>query len=409
MHVAIVGGGIVGLALALRLHAREIGCTVFEAAPEYRHIGAGVTLLPHAMREIDALGLANDVVARGIENRESAFCNRFGQRIFAEPRGRFANYPFPEIGIHRGSLHAILHQAVIARMGAHTIVNDCQVIDCEQDDSGVVVRARRLSDNSPLPDLRADAAIACDGVNSAVRKKYYPAEQVVFTGINTWRGLTVRPPILDGRTYLRIGSINTGKIVIYPLADDVDGRGSQLINWVAEIKNDARAPNDWNKPGSANDFLPIFESFRFDWLDVGELIRTADSILEYPMVDKDPVERWTFGRVTFAGDAAHPMYPRGSNGTAQGLIDTRALVDALAAEPDVCAALRAYEAARIPATSRIVQTNRAAPPDVINLKVEELVGDRPFGNLDDYISQDALRALSEQYSQVAGFSQSAFT
>ena len=408
MNVAIAGGGIVGLGLALRLHANGIACRVYEAAPAFKHIGAGVTLLPHAMREITALGLENEVAANGIENRESAFYNRFGQRIFAEKRGRFADYPFPDIGIHRGSLHAVMLDAVIKRMGAEAIVNDCQIFDVDQDDSGVRLQARRLSDGTALPTIEADVVIACDGVNSLIRKKYYPDDEIVFTGINTWRGLTVRPPILDGRTYFRIGSINTGKIVIYPLADNVDGKGSQLINWIAELKNDAHTPNDWNKPGSADDFVHIFESFKFDWLDVGELIRTADSILEYPMVDKDPVDRWTYGRVTFAGDAAHPMYPRGSNGVAQGLIDTRELVDALLSNSDPQAALKAYVAVRIPATANVVRTNRSTPPDFINLKVEELVGDKPFDNLDSFISQDELRAFSEQYSRIAGFSQSAF-
>ena len=203
---------------------------------------------------------------------------------------------------------------------------------------------------------------------------------------------------------MRIGSINTGKIVIYPIVDDLEGSGDQLINWIAEIKRNTAPRNDWNQPGDPQDFLPIFESFKFDWLDVGQLIRDADTVLEYPMVDKDPVERWTFGRVTFAGDAAHPMYPRGSNGSAQALIDVRLLADLLAAHDDPRTAFAAYEAERRPATAEIVRTNRVSPPDIINLKVEELVGDRPFDKLDDHISQAALRALSDEYKRVAGFS-----
>jgi 5-methylphenazine-1-carboxylate 1-monooxygenase len=172
---------------------------------------------------------------------------------------------------------------------------------------------------------------------------------------------------------------------------------------MAEIKQDTYEKNDWNKPGILADFLPIYESWRFDWLDVAEMIRNAEFVLEYPMVDKDPVAQWTFGRVTLAGDAAHPMYPRGSNGAAQGAIDARTLADCLAAEGNVAAALKAYEAARRETTARIVRTNREHPPDFINIKVEELVGDRPFENLDDYITQDELRALSENYKKIAGF------
>jgi 2-polyprenyl-6-methoxyphenol hydroxylase-like FAD-dependent oxidoreductase len=172
---------------------------------------------------------------------------------------------------------------------------------------------------------------------------------------------------------------------------------------MAEIKRDTFDQNDWNKPGDPKDFLPIYQDYRFDWLDVAELIRTADQILEYPMVDKDPIDRWTFGRVTLAGDAAHPMYPRGSNGAAQGAIDARVLTECLLANADPRAALTAYEAARAPATAKVVRTNREHPPDFINIKVEELVGDKPFDNLDDYITQDELRALSENYKRIAGF------
>jgi 2-polyprenyl-6-methoxyphenol hydroxylase-like FAD-dependent oxidoreductase len=226
---------------------------------------------------------------------------------------------------------------------------------------------------------------------------------VVFSGINTWRGVTRRAPILDGRTYMRIGSILTAKIVIYPVIDDIDGEGRQLINWTTEIKSDARPMNDWNKLGRLEDFLPIYESWRFDWLDVAALIGDAETIFEYPMVDKDPVDRWTFGRVTFAGDAAHPMFPRGSTGSAQALIDGRALADALASEADPCSALAKYETERSGPTAQVVRTNRANPPDVINIRVEELTGDKPFERLDDFITQDELRQLSERYKAVAGY------
>jgi 2-polyprenyl-6-methoxyphenol hydroxylase-like FAD-dependent oxidoreductase len=240
-------------------------------------------------------------------------------------------------------------------------------------------------------------------VNSTIRKQFYPDDAVAFTGINTWRGVTRRKPILDGRTYLRIGSILTGKIVIYPIVDDVDGAGNQLINWTTEIKRDAPRKNDWNKPGELADFYPIYAAWTFDWLDVAQLIRESEIILEYPMVDKDPIDRWTFERVTLAGDAAHPMYPRGSNGSAQAAIDARVLADYLQQASDPREALRAYEAERLPATARVVRTNREFPPDFINIKVEELVGDRPFDNLDDYITQDELRALSDEYKKTAGF------
>jgi 2-polyprenyl-6-methoxyphenol hydroxylase-like FAD-dependent oxidoreductase len=254
-----------------------------------------------------------------------------------------------------------------------------------------------------LENVTADVVVACDGVNSAIRKQFYPDDRVVFSGINTWRGVTRRKPILGGRTYMRVGSILTGKIVIYPIVDDIDGQGNQLINWMAEIKRDTTQANDWNKPGDLADFFPIYESWRFDWLDVAAMIRDADQILEYPMVDKDPIDQWTFGRVTLAGDAAHPMYPRGSNGAAQAAIDARTLADFLRSSTDPREALKAYEEARSGPAARVVRTNREHPPDFINIKVEELVGDKPFDDLDKYITQDELRALSESYKRIAGF------
>ncbi len=397
MKVAIVGGGICGLALALNLKQRGIACRVYERAPEVKPLGVGITLLPHAMREFTALGLSDQLLAAGIENRESCFFNRFGQLIYKEPRGKFAGYQYPEVGIHRGRLHMILYAAAQERLGTEAIATDHDCTGVEQDDAGVTVHFRGRD------SVRADVAIACDGINSVLRKQFYPDDKVVFAGINTWRGVTRRKPILTGRTYMRVGSILTGKMVIYPIIDDVDGDGNQLINWMAEIKQDTFEQNDWNRPGDLADFFPLYESWRFDWLDVAQMIRDADQILEYPMVDKDPIARWTFGRVTLAGDAAHPMYPRGSNGAAQGAIDARTLADALRSHADPRDALKAYEDARAEAAARVVRTNREHPPDFINIRVEQLVGDRPFDDLDKYITQDELRALSENYKRIAGF------
>jgi 5-methylphenazine-1-carboxylate 1-monooxygenase len=403
MFVAIVGGGICGLSLALNLQERGIDCRVYERAPEIKPLGVGITLLPHAMREFTTLGLGNELLEAGIENRDCRFFNRFGQLIYREERGKFAGYPFPEVGIHRGRLHVILYEAVQKRLGDNAVVTDCEFVSVEQDDDGTTVHLKQTSTGKARESVSADVVIACDGINSALRKQFYPNDKVAFSGINTWRGVTRRKPILGGRTYMRVGSILTGKIVIYPIIDDIDGNGNQLINWMAEIKRDTAEQNDWNKPGNLADFFPLYESWRFNWLDVAQMIRDADQILEYPMVDKDPIDRWTFGRVTLAGDAAHPMYPRGSNGAAQAAIDARALADLLQKKSDPREALKAYEAERVAPAAKVVRTNREQPPDFINIKVEELGGDKPFDNLEKYITQDELRALSENYKRIAGF------
>jgi 2-polyprenyl-6-methoxyphenol hydroxylase-like FAD-dependent oxidoreductase len=402
MDVAIVGGGICGLTLALNLHARGIACRVYEAAPELKELGVGITLLPHGMREFTALGLGDQLLAAGIENAESCFFNRFGQLIYKEPRGKLAGYQYPEVGIHRGRLHLALYRAVQERIGRDCVVTDRLCVAMEQDESSARLMFKETSTGRALPAVAADIVIACDGVNSALRKQLV-GDSVVFTGINTWRGVTRHKPILTGRSYLRIGSIVTGKIVIYPIADDIDGAGNQLINWTTEFKRDTTEMNDWNKPGDLADFISVYESWRFGWLDVADLIRKSDFIFEYPMVDKDPLDRWTFGRVTLAGDAAHPMYPRGSNGSAQAVIDARVLAECLAQGGDPRDALKAYEVARRETTGKVVRTNREHPPDFINIKVEELTGDKPFDSLDDFITQDELRALSDNYKRIAGF------
>jgi len=402
MKIAIVGGGIGGLTLALFLHRHGLACDVYESATEIREVGVGITLLPHAMREMAVLGLQPQLEAEGIENLESVFLNRWGQFIFREPRGRHAGYEAPEIGIHRGKLHRVLYRAVLERLGPRHIHLDHRCVRVDQEDASATMLFQNAG-GAPLTPVHADVVVACDGVNSAVRRQLYPDEKLAFGGINTWRGVTVHAPILSGKSYLRIGSIETGKIVVYPIADNVDSKGNQLVNWVAEIRREGAPMNDWNKPGNPADFIGIFEDWRFDWLDVPALIAGARNIFEYPMVDKDPVPRWTFGRVTLLGDAAHPMYPRGSNGSAQAIIDARTLAGQLACATGGPAALAAYEALRLAPTSRIVETNRTVPPDFINIKVDELSGGKPFRRIDDLISQEELRAMSDAYKRIAGF------
>lgn len=404
MEILVAGGGIAGLAFALSLHARGLTCRVFESARQLRELGVGITLLPHGMRELAALGLEPQLRAVAIENEESVFFNRHGQLIYREPRGRFAGYATPELGIHRGRLHRVLYDAACARLGAERIVLGRECIAAVQDGNAVTLRLRESSTGTETASVRGDIVVACDGVNSAIRRQFYPGETLAFTGINTWRGVTRRAPILTGRSYIRIGTVETGKIVIYPIVDDVDGSGRQLVNWMAERRMPGAPMNDWNKPGRLEDFLPFYADWHFDWLDVPELISAADAVLEYPMVDKDPVERWSFGRITLMGDAAHPMYPRGSNGAAQALIDARTLAEVLARTNDAEAALREYEGARLEPTARVVRTNREHPPDYLIMKVDELTAGRPFRHIDEVISQDELRELSESYKRITGFS-----
>ncbi len=403
MNIAVIGGGIAGFTLALALKQRGMACRVYESAREIKEVGVGITLLPHGMREFTALGLQDALRAVSVENKESAFFNRYGQFIYSEPRGIFGGYPFPEFGIHRGKLHTVLYDAARAQCGAENILTNHHLTGLVQDEKGVTLSFKESSSGAQLAPVKADIVIACDGVNSAVRRVFYPDESVVFTGINAWRGVSIHKPIFDGQTYMRIGTIDTGKIVIYPILDNVDGKGNQLINWTTEIGREGSGMNDWNKRGNIEDFIAPYEDWHFDWLDVPAMIRNSEDVFEYPMVDKDPVAQWTFGRVTFVGDAAHPMYPRGSNGSAQAVIDARTLADLLVQTKDPVVALKDYEKARVEPTATVVRTNRSTPPDFIIMKVNELTGGKPFENIDDVISQADLRQISENYKKVAGF------
>jgi len=402
MNIAIVGGGIAGLSFALGLHKRGIDCDVFEAVTDIKEIGVGITLLPHAMRELAELGLQDALEAVGIENLESVFYTQHGQYVYKEARGRHAGYTLPEIGIHRGKLHRILFDAAVSRLGADKVHTGMRCSAFSQNDNGVEIEFSNAHTQTSLK-VQAQIAVACDGVNSVVRAQMHQQDALCFAGINTWRGVTVHPPILTGKSYLRIGTVEVGKMVIYPIIDNVDGKGNQLINWVAELQKPNAAMNDWNRPGDPAVCAEIFKDWTFDFLNVPELILKADKVFEYPMVDKNALPFWTQGRVTLMGDAAHPMYPRGSNGSAQALIDARTLADQLAQHTDPQEALKAYEVLRLAPTAKVVETNRNVPPDFIIMKAQELSGGKPFRHIDDLITQDELRQISDHYKAVAGF------
>ncbi len=402
INIAIVGGGIAGLSFALGLHHRGIDCDVFESVSEVKEIGVGITLLPHGMRELAELGLQDALEAAGIENLESVFYTQHGQYVYKEARGRHAGYALPEIGIHRGKLHRILFEAAIKRLGSDKVHTGMRCSGFVQNSDGVQLDFLNTHTNT-IVSLEAQIAVACDGVNSVIRKQMHPDDALCFAGINTWRGVTVHPPILTGKSYLRIGTVEVGKMVIYPIIDNVDGKGNQLVNWVAELQKPNAVMNDWNRPGDPAVCAEIFKNWTFDFLNVPELILKADKVFEYPMVDKNALPFWTQGRVTLMGDAAHPMYPRGSNGSAQALIDARTLADQLSQHADPKEALKSYEALRLAPTAKVVETNRNVPPDFIIMKAEELSGGKPFRHIDDLISQDELRQISDNYKSVAGF------
>lgn len=402
-RVVIVGAGIGGLVLALALDEAGIPSRVFESATEVHPLGVGINILPHASQVLCRLGLEDPLSEVGVRTEESAFFNRFGQFIHREPAGRFGGHQDPQFSIHRGDLQSVLLRAVRERLGEDSVITDHHCIGTTAEGDAVMVNFRSTRTAQDLPSESADVVIACDGLHSALRKQFFPDEGAPrYSGITMWRGVTAMQPFLTGASMVRAGWLAGGKLVAYPIRNDIDGDGNQLINWVAEIESPIELNRDWEMTGRLDDFIDNFADWTFEWLDVPAMFRQTDSILKYPMVDQEPLDRWTFGRVTLLGDAAHPMVPRGSNGAGQAILDADELSRCLKSIADPGAALQAYEDKRRNATSAIVRENHRNPPDAILREVWERTGDRPFDRIDDVITISELTEITDRYKAIAG-------
>lgn len=406
MKITVIGGGIGGLTLALSLnqHLADAEIDVYDAVPQFKPLGLGINLMPHCVRVLTELGLQERLNEVAMEAEEFAFFTHHGQLVYREPTGRAAGHGYPHFSIHRGELHRVLLAAVTERLGAERVHTGHRLVALEQTGQQVVTQFAGPGGDT-IGSASSDVLVGCDGLHSAVRKTFYPDEPApVFHGINMWRGVARMQPFLTGASATRIGALHrTGKLAVYPIRDAIDAEGNQLVNWVAEVVHTAQSPADWNAPGRLEDFLPVFVDWTFDWLDCSALLTSSENILSYPMVDRDPVDKWTFGRVTLLGDAAHPMYPRGGNGGAQAILDAEALAKALGRTVDTGAALRDYEAERLPVVNSIVLTNRSAPPDTIIEVVEDRTNGQRFDRLEDVISLAEIEEISHGYQRLAGY------
>ncbi len=405
MKVVIAGGGIGGLAAALVLHEVGIEVAVFEAVRTPTPLGVGINLLPHAVAELDKLGILDELLPLGVPTAELCYANRHGQFVWREARGAAAGYPEPQLSVHRGRLQLALLDIARRRLGDSAISTGCKVVGFDQPSSGAL--ELDVLDRHRDAHFRetADVLIGADGIHSTVRTFLHPGEGPPrWSGEILWRATTLQPPFLSGRSMVMIGS-RWRKVVAYPISS-VDADGNALINWIAVLDRSSQpppAPEDWNRLGRLDDFIDHFASWSFDWLDVVQLMRGADATYEFPMVDRDPLPRWSFGRVTLLGDAAHPMYPIGSNGASQAILDARALADALCEESDPEIALRRYEEVRAPATARVITANRGHGAARILDLAEERAPDG-FESVDDVFAPGEVEAIAAQYRNIAGFS-----
>jgi 2-polyprenyl-6-methoxyphenol hydroxylase-like FAD-dependent oxidoreductase len=404
MPIIIAGGGIGGLTLALMLHQQGIACEVLEAAAEVKPLGVGINALPHSIRELAALGLLPRLDEIAIRTRQLTYSNHLGQQIWSEPRGLFAGHDVPQFSVHRGRLHAMLWQAATERLGPAALHSANRL-------TGYVQHADHVSATFQRPDgtqqnVIGDALIGADGIHSILRASLHPDDPGIrWNGIQMWRG-AVDWPAFDGGDSMVIAGDAVAKLVLYPIGPG-ETPDARLTNWViyARVAQPGEPPpqrENWSRLGQYEAFRHLAERLHLPFIDIGDLIRKTSEIFEYPMCDRDPLPWWTQGRVTLLGDAAHPMYPVGSNGASQAILDARCLCNLLARHP-APEALAAYEAERLPATAAVVRSNRVGGPE----RVVDLVAARApngFDQVTNIATHAELSDIVKGYAQVAGFS-----
>jgi 5-methylphenazine-1-carboxylate 1-monooxygenase len=405
MTVLIAGGGIGGLTLALSLHQIGVSAKVFESVPELKPLGVGINVLPHAVRELIELGLLDRLEASGVRTKELAYFSKHGKPIWSEPRGTEAGYKWPQFSIHRGTLQQILLDAATERLGAENILTSHHLNGWSETPGGVRADFIDRATGKPAGSHDGVLLIAADGIHSAVREKLYPSEgPPIWNGRILWRGTTMSEAFLSGRTMIMAGHESL-KFVCYPISKQPDANGKFQINWIAERQMPPTYQwrrEDYNRTALTEEFLPWFADWKFDWLDVPGLIRNCPRAYEYPLVDRDPIPQWTFGLITLMGDAAHPMYPIGSNGASQAILDARVITREILAHGPTHAALAAYEAERRPATTDLVMLNRRNGPEQVMQLVEERAPDG-FEVVTDVLSLAEMQDITTNYKRVAGF------
>lgn len=405
MTILIAGGGIAGLTLGLTLHQIGIPFRIYEAARVMRPMGVGINIQPNAVRELFDLGLQSGLDKVGIKTRQYGFYSKHGNTIWEEPRGLLAGYDWPQYSVHRGKFQMLLYKTLLARAGPDCVVTGQRATGFETTGKNATLHLKD-ADTGALHSITADLLVAADGIHSAIRAQMQPDEgPPIWGGAVLWRATSQAKPFF-GKGAMALAGHDTQRIVAYPMTGTDPATGLVTMNWIAELRVDpAQGWNkeDWNRPADIADFAPAFDTWVFDWLDVPALIASASEVFEYPMVDRDPLDRWTEGCVSLMGDAAHPTYPVGSNGATQAIVDARVIGAAVLSHGQTGAALTDYEAQMRPLTTGVGLANRGAGPDAIMQRVENLCGGK-FSDINNIIPRSDLATHAERYKALAGFS-----
>ena len=403
-RVIIAGGGIAGFAMALTLHQIGVSCLVIEQVEEIRSLGVGINLQPNAIRELHDLGFTGtDLDAIGVPAREWALVGMNGQEIYAEPRGTHAGYHWPQYAAHRGKFQMMLYERFRSLAGEKAIRLGSRVTGYEVQPDGTVAAIIETPDG--ILRETASLLIAADGIHSAIRAQMHPAQPPIhWGGAMLWRGTSLAKPVRTGSSFIGLGT-HRHRMVIYPISAPDPETSMALINWIAEVTYDDVDHADrsgWFTRVEIDDFIHHFEDWTYDWLDVPALIRSADAAYENPMIDRDPVPCWVDGPVALMGDAAHPMYPTGSNGASQAIVDARVLGAKFLEHGVTATALAAYDAQLCQPVSEVVLRNRGAGPFGLLNMVNDRCGGI-FDDIDEVIPSAERAEFMARYKTAAGF------
>jgi 2-polyprenyl-6-methoxyphenol hydroxylase-like FAD-dependent oxidoreductase len=403
MTVLVASGGIAGIAMALTCHQIGVPVKVFESANQILPLGVGINLQPNAVRELYDLGLSASLNQIGIQTREWALVGRNGNDIWAEPRGLLAGYDWPQYSVHRGKLQMMMYRAALKRLGPNAIITDSRAIDYDQSKNSVTLRT--INKSGAEQTHEGAILIGADGINSVVRKKMHPDEgSPIWGGAVMWRGLSQAKPIRTGASFTLVGKLEQ-RFVSYPISRPDPITGLSDINWIAELTYNVktnRPGGDWNKQVPAAKFKDAFIDWDFDWQNIPDLVDSAKEIYEYPMIDRDPIDMWVDKRVGLVGDAAHAMYPVGSNGASQAIIDTRVLGAKFLEYGANNNALAAYEEQLLDPINELVLRNRGAGPIGILGIIEERCGG-VFDDIDNVMPRSEIEEYMSRYKAAAGF------